>query len=241
MRPAIHGTKNDGALVPGNPPICLVVVPTAGVSRKNPWVPDRAGLLRLEAAKEALEQYPEAKLVITGGYANRHRISLALLYALHLVYQDGLIGWHTTAWKRLVCVEGRTDNTFDDLPLALKDVAVDHGDGVLICTKRRHFRRIKWVVRHVRYVPKLKLSRERDRWSLVEWVLGILARRDPGLQGRWIKVVRFVATYYSARRHMIRFWFWRHFHRDQYAALLGAAALLQREMEHDGKCLFPKV
>lgn len=87
----------------------LVFLPTNSYDPSNPWLPNDRAIKRIEAARETLKQYPEAWLVIAGGYANH----LGVTYADRMAYY--IDSYSSEMMPRLKLIGGLYNRTVDDV------------------------------------------------------------------------------------------------------------------------------
>jgi hypothetical protein len=123
----------------------LLVCLTAGQDKTFPSRPDALGIQRLEALAEESRRKPEAKIALIGGYKDINGYSLAERYFVWLN------AYYPDIAKKVIVVDGRTDNTRDDL----KSLREWIGDGPVIkgmvSTHEAHYNRIKGKLRECRF------------------------------------------------------------------------------------------
>jgi hypothetical protein len=87
----------------------IVYLPTAQHDYDNPWLPNRPGVARIEAARRSLTLHPDAIFVIGGGYANHCGVTYADRMVLYIAEH------HPEMLVRLLLVCGTHNRTIDDI------------------------------------------------------------------------------------------------------------------------------
>jgi hypothetical protein len=120
----------------------LVILPTAQTEAANRTRPNRAGWARIEVFAKKLKEQPDANGVIIGGYPDPQGVSLAGYY------RQAVLEKHPELEKQLLFVDGRTNNTVDDLRGMAQILRDDYKKPlssyqVTFCSYPSHYRRIK--------------------------------------------------------------------------------------------------
>lgn len=168
----------------------VVFLPTAQYDQDNPWLPNERGIRRIEAAERCLDQYPDAALMVCGGYPNQHGVTYADRMAAYLRYNFPRMA------ERLVLVLGSYNRTIDDVFQGILILAglleerrvqfVPAESTLFFCSEEPHFNRTVPTISAMGLTPVLAASGAddgiygpRDAAMAEELVLGKLLGLGP--------------------------------------------------------------
>lgn len=144
----------------------LVLLLTAQHSEKNPWWPNQIGIKRADAAARRLNELPEARLAICGGYRNHFGYS----------YADRLAVWFTGNYSqhinRLLLVSGSSNNSKHDIrnvSQILRETVWPHEPSettVHLATEFPHFNRARLTALALGYKAVLHADSGADAGTL---------------------------------------------------------------------------